>query len=79
MSGEWKFRFLERTDSRRCRSLIRSCGERFLLFQKRYSLPDFVRGERSECHLPLTTHRIKQAWQWWGVARSDAFHLPDCR
>ena len=46
--------------------LIRSCGERFLFFQKRYSLPDFVRGERSECHLPLTTHRIKQAWQWWG-------------
>ncbi|WP_272715127.1 hypothetical protein, partial [Escherichia coli] len=78
-SGEWKFRFLERTDSRRCRSLIRSCGERFLLFQKRYSLPDFVKGERSECHLPLTTHRIKQAWQWWEVTRSDAFHLPDRR
>ncbi|MGV5796716.1 hypothetical protein ACVN2Z_25660, partial [Escherichia coli] len=65
--------------SRRCRSLIRSCGERFLLFQKRYSLPDFVKGERSECHLPLTTHRIKQAWQWWEVTRSDAFHLPDRR
>ncbi|MEH4018685.1 hypothetical protein POX35_22955, partial [Escherichia fergusonii] len=41
-------------------------GERFLLFQKRYSLPDFVKGERSECYLPLTTLRIKQAWQWWG-------------
>ncbi|MFW0383276.1 hypothetical protein ACN0ZQ_27935, partial [Klebsiella pneumoniae] len=34
---------------------------------KTISLPDFVKGERSECHLPLTTLRIKQAWQWWGV------------
>ncbi|WP_204984814.1 hypothetical protein, partial [Escherichia coli] len=33
---------------------------------KTISLPDFVKGERSECHLPLTTLRIKQAWQWWG-------------
>ncbi|MFX0993211.1 hypothetical protein ABEM10_23910, partial [Escherichia coli] len=52
--GEWKFRFLERTDSRRCRSLIRSCGERFLLFQKRYSLPDVVKGKWHSLRSPLT-------------------------
>ncbi|WP_211961719.1 hypothetical protein, partial [Escherichia coli] len=56
-----------------------TCGERRVLFQRRLCCLTFVKGERSECHLPLTTHRIKQAWQWWGVARSDAFHLPDCR
>ncbi|WP_247160168.1 hypothetical protein, partial [Escherichia coli] len=33
------------------------CGERFLLFQKRYPDPDFVKGERSECISPLTTHK----------------------
>ncbi|WP_410968494.1 hypothetical protein, partial [Salmonella sp. SKLX061842] len=55
MYGQVKFRFLERTDSRRCRSLIRSCGERFLLSQRRQFLPDFVKGERSECISPLTT------------------------
>lgn len=31
MSGGMKFRFLERTDLRRCHSLIRSCGKRFHL------------------------------------------------
>jgi hypothetical protein len=59
------FRFLDRTDSRRCRSLIRSCGERCGL--NHIVLADFVRGERSECISPLTTRRIKHAWQVWRV------------
>lgn len=37
----------------------------------------FVKGEHSECISPLTTHRIKHAYQGWVVSRSDAIHLID--
>jgi hypothetical protein len=40
-------------------------------------LPDFVKGERSECISPLTTLRTKHAFQGWMVSRSEAIHLTD--
>lgn len=75
MPVQWKFRFLDRTDSRRCRSLIRSCGERCLL-SRLFSTRYFVKGERSECISPLTTLG-KTGCTGWEVSRSEAFHLTD--
>lgn len=67
MYGEWKFRFLALAvrSSSRC-----SCGtpqpklrRAVPALSKTISLPDFVKGERSECHLPLTTRTEKHAYQ----------------
>ncbi|PSC80092.1 hypothetical protein C6P47_28740, partial [Klebsiella pneumoniae] len=55
----------------------RNCGERYWLIQKALVLPDFVKGERSECISPLTTLRTKHACQGWVVSRSEAIHLTD--
>jgi len=41
------------------------------------ALPNFVKGERSECISPLTTPRKEDAYQGWMVSRSEAIHLTD--
>ena len=42
-------------------------------------LPDIRQGRAERVHFTLDDEQIKQAWQWWEVTRSDAFHLPDRR
>ena len=48
-----------------------------LAHSKALVLPDFVKGERSECISPLTTLRTKHPCQGWVVSRSEAIHLTD--
>ena len=78
MSGEWKFRFLDRTDSRRCRSLIRSAASGSCSFKSDIQIL-ISSGASGASAFTLDDAQIKQAWQWWEVTRSDAFHLPDRR